>query len=71
MIFYAPAISESPFLSEEESSHAVRVLRLDVGDRIELVDGIGNFYEAEIVFPHHKKCEVRILNKYENFNIRR
>ncbi|MBO5827969.1 MAG: 16S rRNA (uracil(1498)-N(3))-methyltransferase [Paludibacteraceae bacterium] len=68
MIFYAPAISESPFLSEEESSHAVRVLRLDVGDRIELVDGIGNFYEAEIVFPHHKKCEVRILNKYENFN---
>ena len=68
MIFYAPTISDSPYLSEEESAHAIRVLRLDVGDRIELVDGIGNYYEAEIVFPHHKRCEVRILKQYENYN---
>lgn len=68
MIFYAPTIAESPYLSEEESSHAIRVLRLEAGDKIELVDGFGNYYEAEIVFPHHKRCEVRILNKKENFN---
>ena len=68
MIFYAPNINDSSFLSEEESAHAIRVLRLDCGEKIELVDGLGNFYEAEIIFPHHKRCEVRILNKYENFN---
>ena len=68
MIFYAPNINDSSFLSEEESAHAIRVLRLDCGDKIELVDGLGNFYEAEIIFPHHKRCEVRILNKIENYN---
>lgn len=68
MIFYAPNINDSSFLSEEESAHAIRVLRLDCGEKIELVDGLGNFYEAEIIFPHHKRCEVRIINKYENFN---
>lgn len=68
MLFYVPNIEETNFLSEEESHHAVKVLRLVEGDRVELVDGRGNYYTAEITFAHHKKCEVRILEKVENYN---
>lgn len=68
MIFYAPNIATDNRLSEEESQHAVKVLRLVDGDQIELVDGQGGYYTAEIVFPHPKHCEVRILSKVENFH---
>lgn len=43
---------------------------MKAGDKIELIDGVGGFYEAEIVHPHHKHCEVKILHKTENFNKR-
>lgn len=69
MFFYAPDIEKSNFLSEEESQHAVKVLRLKEGDLVELVDGCGNYYTAEISFAHHKKCEVRVLEKREAFNV--
>ncbi len=68
MIFYAPNIDIDNRLSEEESQHAVKVLRLVEGDQIELVDGQGGYYMAEIVFPHPKHCEVRILSKEENYH---
>ncbi len=68
MIFYTPNIETDLHLSEDESQHAIKVLRLETGDKIELVDGKGTFYEAEISFPHHKHCEVNILNKIENYN---
>ena len=66
-MFYAPDIETSPFLPEEESQHAAKVLRLQIGDRIELIDGKGGYYKAEITFPHHKRCEVRILEKQTEF----
>ena len=47
-IFYTPDIDKHPFLSQEESGHCVRVLRLSVGDEITLCDGKGNFYKAII-----------------------
>lgn len=68
MIFYTPDIEKDLHLPEEESQHAVKVLRLEAGAPVELVDGHGNFYHAEITFPHHKHCEVRILSKEENFH---
>jgi 16S rRNA (uracil1498-N3)-methyltransferase len=67
MIFYAPDIENDRRLPEEESQHAVKVLRLKEGDKIEIVDGKGCFYHAEITFPHAKHCEVEILSKTENF----
>jgi len=67
MIFYTPDIKQSLFLPEEESQHAIKVLRLEAGDKIELVDGKGNYYDAEIELPHHKHCQVRILNTTENY----
>jgi len=51
-------------LSEEESKHACRVLRLYNGDLITLLDGVGGTYLAEIEDAHPKKCTVTIL-KYE------
>ena len=63
MIFYTPDIHESLHytLNEEESVHAVRVLRLNAGDEITLVDGCGGRYRAKIIVSHHKHCEVAVL----------
>jgi 16S rRNA (uracil1498-N3)-methyltransferase len=46
-LFYTPDIDPSVsqyFLSEEESKHAVRVLRLVNGDAVTLIDGKGGLY---------------------------
>lgn len=63
-IFYTPDIEPhhtSFLLSEEESKHAVRVLRLTVGEKIQLVDGRGALYETEILDAHPKRTTLRIL----------
>ena len=49
-------------LDEEESAHAVRVLRYTDGDTIHVADGRGKLYEAVITNPHPKHCEVEIRN---------
>lgn len=40
--------AERAYLDQEESHHLVRVLRLQVGQEIELFDGSGSLYTAEI-----------------------
>jgi 16S rRNA (uracil1498-N3)-methyltransferase len=62
-IFYIPDILTNPCLSEEESVHCVRVLRLGEGEEIDLIDGRGNFYRARIVQAHPKHCQVKILSQ--------
>lgn len=64
-IFYTPNITtETSFtLEEAESKHAIKVLRLNQGDTICLVDGKGTFFDAQIANAHPKKCEVSIINK--------
>jgi len=59
-IFYVPDINLGQVLSEEESQHAVRVLRLQAGNEIEVVDGVGGFYKAVITNPHPKHCSFEI-----------
>lgn len=61
-IFYTPDISNEKTytLSESESKHAIRVLRLKENDVIVLVDGKGIFFEATIIDTNPKKCEVSI-----------
>jgi len=61
-MFYEPNIKETLCLGEEESQHCVQVLRAAIGDKIEITDGQGTLYEAEITNPHRKHCEVRILS---------
>ncbi len=50
-------------LSEEESRHAVRVLRLTNGDRLHLINGRGGLFEAELIVPDPKGCVLQILNR--------
>src|SRR5690606_32575745 len=63
-IFYTPTIAphhDSFLLNEEESKHAVRVLRLQSGSVIHLVDGRGGMYKTEIIDPHPKRTSLRAL----------
>ncbi len=67
-IFYTPNISGNTYiLNETESKHCVRVLRLDKGEEIKLVDGCGGFFIAEIADPNPKRCLVRVVRSEQNF----
>lgn len=50
-------------LPEEESKHVIRVLRMNIGDLIELVDGKGTLVKAEIVSDNPKKCTVQVVER--------
>lgn len=59
--FYIPEISgDSCKLSEEESKHCVRVLRLQQNDRVEILDGKGSRYSATIENANPKACFLHI-----------
>ena len=49
-VFYASEPELKSGLSEEESFHACRVLRLKNGDQIHILDGKGKRFEAELEF---------------------
>ncbi len=57
-------------LNEEESKHAVRVLRMKNGDTINLIDGVGGFYLAELTDDNPKRCSVKILEFKSDFGKR-
>ena len=57
-------------MNEEESAHAVRVLRLKTDDEITLVDGMGGWYRARITAPHHKRCETELLEQQTEYGKR-
>lgn len=59
--FYAPEAQTSTELPEEEAKHAVRVLRLGVGDEINLMDGQGHYFRAEITVATGHRCLYRIV----------
>ena len=63
-LFYQPDLhSDTISLSEEESKHAVRVLRLGIGDQVEIVDGKGARVVAEVANDHPKRCELHIVSR--------
>ena len=61
--FYAPDIDCSPFLPESDSQHCCRVLRMQTGDEIEIIDGRGYLYRCRIVNAHSKRTEVETLER--------
>lgn len=67
-IFYSPNINTTPFLPEEESLHCIKVLRLNKGDMIHIIDGVGGYFIAKIVEPHPKKTKVEIISVLDDFN---
>jgi 16S rRNA (uracil1498-N3)-methyltransferase len=70
-IFYTPDLSGNTYtLDETESKHCIRVLRLEKGNKITLVDGRGGFYTAEISDPNPKRCSVIVTKSEMNFGLR-
>ena len=55
-------------LDRVESNHCVNVLRHGSGDTINVVDGRGNLFEAEIIKFNKRDCIARIRNKIPNFD---
>ena len=58
--FYVPNASNETELPTEEATHAVRVLRLQAGDEIVLMDGVGAFYKAAVTMASSKHCMYEI-----------
>lgn len=61
--FFAPEIETSLTLPEDESQHAVRVLRLKEGDEVEVANGKGTLFLCRISLAHNKRCGVEIEEK--------
>ncbi len=63
-IFYSPDISKAIHtLSNEESKHCIKVLRLKKGDNVQIINGKGSIYLCEIIDANHKKCLLKIVEK--------
>lgn len=62
--FYAPDATTSQELPNDEAMHALRVLRLKTGDEMMLMDGIGNYYRAEVTLAHTKHCLYEIKETF-------
>lgn len=70
-LFYLPDLKGSQFLlPEEESKHCIKVLRMQAGDEITLIDGQGTLVTAKIVDTHPKRCIVEAVSRVEAFEKR-
>jgi len=54
--FYVPDAATASELPQDEAMHALRVLRLQAGDEMMLMDGVGNYYRAEVTLAHTHHC---------------
>ena len=70
-LFYAPQITLPEYtLAEEESKHAIKVLRLSVGDTLHITDGRGTLHLCQVVSDSAKHCTVRVLESQHEFEKR-
>lgn len=63
-LFYAPDILQTLCLSEEESLHCTKVLRLGLGTLIAVSDGKGTHFVMRIVEAHPKHTMVEIVEQH-------
>ena len=59
--FYVPDAAQQTELPPDECAHAVRVLRLTAGDELFLLDGVGNYYRAQVTSASSHYCGYEIL----------
>lgn len=55
------SIDDVIILDEDNSKHAVQVLRMTENEPLMLTDGLGKIYNAVITDAHKKKCAVKII----------
>jgi len=58
--FFTQNISNEVTLSEIESKHAVKVLRLVSGNEVRLFDGKGTEALGNVSNAHHKHCQIKV-----------
>ena len=66
--FHVPELTsaaERVELPEDEAEHLTRVLRLGVGDEVDVFDGRGGLWRAEIVHAGKKSATVRVIARGE------
>lgn len=49
-------------LEEDSSRHIVQVLRMKEGEQLQLTDGLGSLFTAQIVSGHKKTTQVKVLS---------
>ena len=59
--FYVPDAAQQRELTADECQHAIRVLRLKVGDELFLMDGVGNYYRAQVSEASSHRCCYEIV----------
>ncbi|MET6991042.1 16S rRNA (uracil(1498)-N(3))-methyltransferase [Sediminicola arcticus] len=65
-LFYNPEINletEQFTFPTDESKHIVKVLRKKTGDTLQITNGRGDMFQAEILFPDQNKCKAKIIDK--------
>lgn len=62
--FYTPTPADG-LLPADEALHALRVLRLQTGGELHLMDGQGQFYRAVITETDGRKCHYRIEERLQ------
>lgn len=60
--FYVPEAATAGELPADEAVHATRVLRLQAGDEMFLMDGQGSFYRAQVSCASNKRCMYSIMD---------
>lgn len=63
--FYAPDILTTPMLPESDSQHCIRVLRKQVGDIIDVIDGRGHRLKCRIADAHAKHTLIEVVESQE------
>lgn len=65
-LFYQPELAQGLHqLNEEESGHALRVLRLSIGSQAEVTDGKGTRALIELTGNDKRGCSFRIISQTE------
>ncbi len=61
--FYVPDAASTNKLPAEEAAHASRVLRLESGDEVFLIDGTGCFFKAQLTLVTKGRCLYDIVER--------
>ena len=61
--FFVPDAENQTELPTDEAMHAMRVLRLKSGDELFLMDGVGNYFRAQVTVAATHHCYYEILEK--------
>jgi 16S rRNA (uracil1498-N3)-methyltransferase len=70
-LFYSNQIVGNEIvMGKSDSQHCIRTLRKKIGDQINIVDGMGTYYRAEITHDSASECTLNIIETKSNFDKR-